>query len=68
MARPPPDDPRVTDLRRYKKAREQAKRQPPPRPPSPGLIGSNPRARLILLVVAVLAVVLFLLPMLGRFF
>lgn len=63
MAKRPPEDPRVTDLRRYKKAREQAKRRPPPRPAAQGVLGSNPRARLILAIVAVLVVVLFVLPM-----
>jgi hypothetical protein len=62
MAKRPPEDPRITDLRRYKKAREQAKRRPPPRPPAQGFLGSNPRAGLILAIVAVLVVVLFVLP------
>ena len=63
MARKPPEDPRITDLRRYKKAREQAKRKPPPRPPSQGIIGSNPRAKLILGIVAALVVALWVLPL-----
>ena len=62
MAKRPPEDPRITDLRRYKKAREQAKRRPPPRPPAQGVLGSNPRAGLILAIVAVVVVVLFVLP------
>lgn len=62
MAKRPQEDPRVTDLRRYKKAREQAKRRPPPRPPAQGFLGSNPRAGLILAIVAVAVVVLFVLP------
>ena len=62
MARRPPEDPRVTDLRRYRKAREQAKRQPPPRPPAQGLLGSNPKAGLILAILAALALVLTLGP------
>ena len=62
MAKRPPEDPRVTDLRRYRKAREQARLRPPPRPPSQGLLGSNPRARLILAIVAGLAIVLLILP------
>jgi hypothetical protein len=64
MARRPDEDPRVTDLRRYKKAREQAKRRPPPRPPSrrEGFLGSNPRAGLILAVVAVVLLALWVLP------
>ena len=65
MARRPEDDPRITDLRRYKKAREQARRRPPPRPPARGsqsFLGSNPRAGLILAVVVVLLLVLWVLP------
>lgn len=62
MAKRPQEDPRVTDLRRYKKAREQAKRRPPPRPPAQGFLGSNPRAGLILAIVAVVVIVLFVLP------
>ncbi len=66
MARRPEDDPRITDLRRYKKAREQARRRPPPRPPgargSQSFLGSNPRAGLILAVVVVLLLVLWVLP------
>jgi len=69
MARRPEDDPRVTDLRRYRKAREQARRQPPPRPPRAagrgdpqGVLGSNPRAGLILAGVVILLLVLWVLP------
>jgi hypothetical protein len=68
MARPP-EDPRVTDLRRYKKAREQAKRQPPPKPPRPpsgGFLGSNPRAPLILGIVALVAMLLWGWPLLMK--
>jgi hypothetical protein len=73
MAKPPPPrdprngDPHVTDLRRYKKAREQAKRRPPPKPPKPpsqSLLGSNPRAGLILAIVAIVAAALVLGPLL----
>jgi hypothetical protein len=58
MAREP-EDPRVTDLRRYRKAREEARRRPPPKPRAPrqGLLGDNPRAGLILAIVAGLAVI-----------
>lgn len=64
MARRPDEDPRVTDLRRYKKAREQAKRRPPPRPPAQrqGVLGSNPRAGLILAIVAAVLIALWVLP------
>jgi len=61
---PKKDDPRVTDLRRYKKAREQARRAPPPRPPSQGFLGSRPNAGVILLIVAALMLALWLLPLL----
>ncbi len=62
MAKRPSEDPRVTDLKRYKKAREQARRKPPPRPPSHGMIGSHPKARLILAIVAILALALVVGP------
>jgi hypothetical protein len=54
------EDPRVTDLRRYRKARELQRRRAPPRPQSERLLGSRPRAGLILalVIVAVLAMVL----------
>jgi hypothetical protein len=45
-----PEDPRVTDLRRYRKARELRMRAPPPRQ-SEGFLGGRPRAGLILLLV-----------------
>jgi hypothetical protein len=67
MARRPQEDPRVTDLRRYKKAREQAKRRPPPKPPGSGLLGSNPRAGLILAVLVFLLLAFTFGPALLRF-
>ena len=67
MARRPQEDPRVTDLRRYKKAREQAKRRPPPKPPGSSFLGANPRAGLILAIVVILALILTLGPSLSRF-
>jgi len=66
MARPP-EDPRITDLARYKKAREQAKRRPPPKPPGAGLLGSNPRAGLILAILAALVAVFVLGPFVLQF-
>jgi hypothetical protein len=62
------NDPRVTDLRRYRKARERARRQPPPRPRSPSqpLLGSRRNAGLILAAVILVAIALWLLPMLPR--
>lgn len=65
MPKRPPEDPRITDLRRYKKAREHAKRRPPPkpRPPSQRLLGSNPRAGLILAIVAAVLALLYVGPL-----
>jgi len=71
MAKPPPEDPRVTDLREYRKAREQAKRKPPklPKPhraPGSGLLGTNRYAGLILAAIVLLVVVVYVLPLLRR--
>jgi hypothetical protein len=60
-----PEDPRVTDLRRYRKARELQKRRPPPRPPKEGLLGPRPRAGLILVVVILVLAAMWILPHLG---
>jgi len=57
-----PEDPRVTDLNRYRKARELQKRRPPPRPASEGLLGGRPRAGLILVAVALVLAALWILP------
>ena len=67
MARPP-EDPRVTDLRRYKREREQAKRKPPPKPAGPkqGLLGSNPKAGLILAILAAVVLGLWVVPAVMR--
>jgi len=68
MAREPKDkqgdDPRVTDLRAYRKEREKAARKPPPKPkaPSQSFLGSNPKAGLILVVVIVVLALLYLGP------
>lgn len=67
MARPNghDEDPRVTDLRRYKAQREKAARKPPAKPkPSlgGGVLGSNPRAKLILALAALAIVVFLVLP------
>ena len=67
---PPEDDPRVTDLSRYRKAKAAAKSRPPPKPKpkrrSESVLGSNPRAGVILLVVAVVLVLLTVAPMFLR--
>jgi hypothetical protein len=44
-------DPRVTDLRRYRKARELQKRRGSPRRQTESLLGGRPRAGLILVAV-----------------
>lgn len=69
MAKPPPkgperEDPRVTDLRRYKQEREKAARKAPPKPkrPSESFLGSNPRAGLILVIAIVVLAALYLVP------
>jgi hypothetical protein len=67
MAKPPdpPGDPRVADLARYRKQREAEKRKKPPKPPRPpgsGLLGSNPRAGLILAILAALLILFFVVP------
>jgi len=61
------DDPRVTDLRAYKRdkqrARDRARRAPPPaQPGSQGFLGSRPRAGLILAAVVAVMLALWLLP------
>ena len=58
------EDPRVTDLRRYRKEREQARRRAPSRPPNERLLGGRPRAGLILALVILALAALTFLPML----
>ena len=65
MARPP-DDPRITDLARFKKAREAEMRRKPAKAPSPGLLGANPRAGLILAIIATVFGAIWLWPMIQR--
>jgi len=64
MAKGPKHEPEVTDLSRYRKAKaEEAKRKPPkPKAPKQSLLGSNPRAGLILAIVAVVLLALWLGP------
>jgi hypothetical protein len=59
-----PEDARVTDLARYRRARAQARKAPSrPRPPaSASFLGSRPRAGLILIVVVVLLAATWALP------
>jgi hypothetical protein len=56
------EDPRVTDLRRYRKARELQQRRAPPRPPDARLLGGRPRAGLILLLVILALLAVGILP------
>lgn len=59
------EDPRVADLRRYRKARElEQRRKAAPRGRSERLLGSRPRAGLILAAVVILLIVMWLLPQL----
>ena len=63
MARRPQDDPRVTDLRRYRRDRERARRaeQSARKPTNEPLLGGRRNAGLILvLVIVVLALLSFL--------
>ena len=68
MANEPPKrnghDPNVTDLRRYRKAKEEAAKKPPPKPrrPRESFLGSNPRAGIIFLVVIAIIALLYLGP------
>jgi hypothetical protein len=56
MARRPPQDPRVTDLRRYRRERERASRaaQKPPRPANEPLLGRRRNAGVFLVVAIVI--------------
>ena len=76
MAKPPPKtpgdpDPRITDLRRYRKAREQAAKKRKPNPKAQfreTLLGANPNAGLILALVALaILAYLFLPALIARF-
>lgn len=56
------EDPRVTDLRRYRKARDLQRRQARARPPNERLLGERPRAGLILMLVVLALVIVGILP------
>jgi hypothetical protein len=56
------EDPRVTDLRRYRKARELQRRAPPSRPRSERFLGDRPGAAFILLAVILALAAASLLP------
>jgi len=57
----PQRDPRVTDLRRYRRERERARRAQPPQAPNEPLLGRRKNAGLILAVVVVVLVAMTLL-------
>lgn len=57
------EDPRVTDLRRYRKAREQQQRRTP-RPQNERFLGARPRAGLILALILLALALVWALPML----
>ncbi len=59
------EDPRVTDLRRYRKARELQRRQAP-RPRSERFLGTRPHAGLILALVILALAALTVIPTLLR--
>ena len=56
-------DRRVTDLGQYKKSRERAQRKAPAKPRAGGFLGSNPKAPLILAIVAVVLAALYVVPL-----
>lgn len=63
------DDPQVTDLRRYRQARDAARRRQARSPgkggpPNERLLGGRPRAGLILALVILVFAALTILPML----
>ena len=64
----PPEDPRITDLRRYRKERElAAKRKPNPKAQMrETILGANPRAGAILVLLAIGLIAYFFLPTIVR--
>ena len=62
----PPDDPRITDLASFKKARAAEVRRKQPKPSSPGLLGANPRAAPILALVVLAFGAIWLWPLIQR--
>ncbi len=70
MAKGPKHEPEVTDLTRYRRAKAEEAKRKPPRPPKPpkgpkqSFLGSNPRAGLILAIVAAVLLALWLGPLL----
>lgn len=65
----PKDQPGVTDLRRYRRERERARRReaqgPRPGRPNEPMLGARPRAGLILLLVIAALTAFWLLPKLS---
>jgi hypothetical protein len=70
MAKPPPnEDPRITNLARYRKAREAEKKRRKPNPKAQmreTILGANPRAGLILALLAVGLLAYLFLPQIIR--
>lgn len=64
------DDPRVTDLRRYKRARERARRagpaQPPPSRGHEPLLGGRRNAGAILAILVIVLLLMWLGPLILR--
>ena len=61
----PQEDPRITDLARYRRARERARKEAArqkPSPPPAGFLGNRPRAGLILVIVIALLALLYVAP------
>jgi hypothetical protein len=59
------EDPRITDLRAYRKAREAEKRRKPPNPKAQmreTILGANPRAGAILVLLGIGLLAYFFLP------
>ncbi len=61
------EDPRITDLARYRKAREAEARRAASRTPE-GPVGSNPRAKLILGFCGLVLLAFLLAPWVGKLF
>lgn len=68
-SKPNGHDPRVTDLKAYRKEKEKAAKRPPPKPagpkagrPSDSFLGSNRHAALILVAAIVILALLYLGP------
>ncbi len=70
MTKPPPEDPRITDLNRYRKQRDRAKKvRPNPKAQMrETVLGTNPRAGLILAAAIAAFLLLFVAPIIAANF